>query len=556
MNDQITNLQNLLLRGLQQIQTQRGIEVELDMPEIQRPKDESHGDLASNCAMKYAKAFGMPPRELAQCLASVLQGDQQIQSVEVAGPGFLNFRMSDNWMDQLVCQILEEKELWGRVDLGKGKKVQVEFVSANPTGPLHVGHGRGAAVGDVVGNILRFTGWDVQKEYYVNDAGLQMKILGRSIQSRYFEKLGYPEKAPFPEESYKGAYIYDVAQLAIDQKGGSLIDLPLDESLPYFSELGARTILDMIRNDLDKFGVRFDQFFSEKSLYENKLVDRAVNILEEKGRIYEHDGARWFDSSKSGDDKDRVLFRSNGVPTYFASDIAYHQNKFDRGFDRVIDVWGSDHHGYIPRLSAAIDALGKNKDQFNVLLIQFVNLLIEGKPVSMSTRAGTFETLEDVVKEVGVDATRYYFLMRRCDSAVEFDMAQAKRESTDNPVYYTQYAHARACSLLAKAQQKGVDVGTIQYDSSHSVSVEEKRLLAKIADFPKEIVRASENLEPHRLVTYLYELAGEFHAFYNACHILDEEGPVRDSLLSVVVVAQQTLKNCFTLLGITAPEHM
>lgn len=539
---------------LSQYAAQKGVEAAFDVA-FERPKDPSHGDLATNCAMKYAKLLGTNPRELATFLAEGAKGGDVVEAT-VAGPGFLNFRLGGNWADEVIARIKTEGDRFGSTDLGQGRNVQVEFVSANPTGPLHVGHGRGAAVGDVTANLLTFTGWDVQREYYVNDAGLQINILGASIQARYFELYGQSELCPFPEESYKGDYIYDVARVAQSEKGDSLLALPLEESLPYFKDLGCRVILEDIRQDLLTFGVKVDNFYSERSLYQRDLVKSAVDTLRQKGHIYEKEEATWFNSTSFGDDKDRVLFRSNGVPTYFASDVAYHKDKFDRGFDRVIDVWGCDHHGYIPRLTAAIGALGKDASQFNVLLYQFVNLLIDGKPVSMSTRAGTFETLADVVKEVGVDATRYNFLMRRSDVTVDFDMAEAKRQSSDNPVYYTQYAHARCCSLLSKAQENGVEAHFEAFKGDLMASEGEKKLVAKLADFPAEVARASQNLEPHRIVTYLYDLAALFHGFYNSCRILEEEPALRDHHLAVVLAVRQVLQNSLRLLGLSAPERM
>lgn len=552
MNEQI---KATLEKALTELAAARGQgELQFDVT-FDRPKDPAHGDLATNCAMKYAKALGMAPRDLAQNLAArVVGGD--VKSAEVAGPGFLNLRLGGGWADSAVKRIFAEGNRYGAVDLGRGRKVQVEFVSANPTGPLHVGHGRGAVVGDVVALLLAFTGWDVQREYYVNDAGLQISILGVSIQSRYFELCGKPELAPLPEDSYRGTYIYDVARVALAEKGESLVGQPLEESLPYFKELGCREILANIRDDLATIGVRFDNYFREKSLYEQGLVTDAMEALKAKGHLYEKDGALWFDSSTYGDDKDRVLIRTNGVPTYFASDIAYHKNKFDRGFERVIDLWGCDHHGYVPRLTAAVSALGMDAEKFNVLLCQFVNLLIDGKPVSMSTRAGTFETLADVVKEVGVDGTRYNFLMRRSDVTVEFDMAEAKRQSADNPVYYTQYAHARCSSLLNKASELGLAVEPEAFNGGLLTGEEEKKLVAKLADFPVDVARASEGLEPHRLVAYLYDLAGLWHGFYTGCRILDEEPVLRSHHLALTAAVRQVLHNCLTLLGLSAPDRM
>ena len=461
-------------------------------------------------------------------------------------------------MVDIVRDVLAAVSDYGRVDLGKGRKAQVEFVSANPTGPLHVGHGRGAAVGDVTGNILSFAGWNVEKEYYVNDAGLQMNILGRSTQSRYFELLGRPEKFPFPEESYKGRYIYDIAQEVVDARGEEFLERPLEESLPFFRTYAAGRILEQIKNELGEFGVTFDNFFSEKSLYDRNLVAAAVQTLKERGHLYEQDEALWFRSTEYGDDKDRVLMRSNGVPTYFTSDIAYHKEKFDRGFERVIDVWGADHHGYVPRMKAAIEALGYDPKKFTILLIQFVNLLRDGEQVKMSTRSGQFVELQEVVREVGVDAARYYFLMRRSDSHLDFDLELAKSQSADNPVYYVQYAHARLCSILQKAAEKGIAVpGVSAFDPDVIATPEEKRLFTKLAQFPEEVGRAAADLEPHRIVSYVYELAGDFHSYYNnGGRILEESGALRDSHLLMVAAIRTVIANALRLLGISAPEKM
>ncbi|MBN1334286.1 MAG: arginine--tRNA ligase [Synergistales bacterium] len=533
---------------------------EFDYPEItlERPKREGHGDFSTNLAMQYAGKLGKKPRVLAQEMVDLIPEDPHIEKIEIAGPGFINFFLSSLWIRDMIDEIYDQGNRYGSSDLGGGRAVQVEFVSANPTGPLHVGHGRGAAVGDTVSNILSYMGWKVGREYYINDAGLQMDILGRSTQSRYFELAGKAEECPFPEDGYKGDYIYDLAREVIDRDGMKYLDMDRESSLPEFRSYASEKILTSIRKDLQDFGVPFDNWFSEKSLYEDGLVDQMVNFLKEKDFAYEQDGAVWFRATAFDDEKDRVLIRNNGVPTYFASDVAYHKNKFDRGFSKLIDVWGADHHGYIPRVKAAISSLGHDPEEdFQVLLIQFVNLLREGDQVSMSTRSGQFITLRDVFEEVGVDATRYFFVMRRSDSHLDFDLELAKKESTDNPVYYVQYAHARMCSVLSEAESRGVvfpDIASFRQDLLDSP--EEKKLVSRLAVFREELERSSQELAPHILVNYVHDLAGDFHSFYNAKRILGEEKNIMETRLILLKACKTVLGICLDLLRITAPERM
>lgn len=557
MADVTVVLKDLLSSTLVKMAVEKGVSPD-SLPEVflERPKREGQGDWASNVAMQVCRIFGEKPRDIAQQLVDKLSSDPLVTSVEVAGPGFINFYLAHSWIGNAVSAVLSCGSEYGRSDIGRGRSVQVEFVSANPTGPLHVGHGRGAAVGDIVGNILAFAGWKVQKEYYVNDAGLQMSNLGKSTQARYFELLNRSEEASFPEDGYKGDYIYDLARQIIETEGERFLSMPLDESLDYFKVYSARVILDSIKTDLERFGVKFDKWFSEKSLYEDNLVQNAALTLKERGFTYEEEDAVWFRSTDFGDDKDRVLFRSNGVPTYFASDIAYHKNKFDRGFDRVIDVWGADHHGYVPRMRAGIEAIGKSSDDFTVSLIQFVNLLRNGQQVGMSTRSGQFVTLSDVIDEVGVDATRYYFVMRRSDSHLDFDLELAKKESTDNPVFYVQYANARIASIYRAMKERGITMADVsELDDSLISSVEEKKLTTRLSMFPEEVEKAAQELAPHRIVNYVHDLAGDFHSFYNAHRVLDES-PSRASRLLLVEATRIVLSNALGILGISAPERM
>ncbi len=561
MEDIRDMLKQEISKALEDLARDRGVAPEL-LPEVylERPKRPDQGDWATNVALQGAKVFGGHPREVAQALAERLTPGEKscVAAVEIAGPGFINFRLSRGWMGAVAERVFSEGERYGRSDLGRGRRVQVEFVSANPTGPLHVGHGRGAVVGDVMTSILEFTGWQVAREYYINDAGLQVDNLGRSVQSRYFELLGRGERAPFPEDGYHGDYVRDVAQGVVDQEGPRLLDLPLEETLPLFREYGCRTLLEVIRKDLEFFGVRFDVWFSEKSLYDNASVPGMIDHLRGRDFVYDQDGAVWFRATAFGDEKDRVLIRSNGAPTYFASDVAYHKDKFDRGFDLAIDVWGADHHGYIPRVRAAVEALGRDPQDFQVILIQMVNLLRHGEPVTMSKRSGQFVTLRDVLDDVGPDATRYFFLMRRSDSHLDFDLGVAKTQGADNPVYYVQYAHARMASIFREAEARGIPVpsGGDPLLTEAFGSPEEQALMRQIALFPDEVAKASREYEPHRLVFFAYDLACAFHSFYNASRILGEEPALRDARLVAVRASQIALANALRLLGIGAPERM
>ncbi len=524
---------------------------------LERPKREDQGDWSTNVAMQLARSLKKNPKDVAAMLRDRIPAGKGIDRIEIAGPGFVNFFLTRSWMSDSVVKVLREGASYGRSDLGAGRRVQVEFVSANPTGPLHVGHGRGAAVGDIVARILDFSGHSVEREYYINDAGLQMSILGRSTQARYFELLGGAAAAPFPEDGYKGAYIYDLAKDVIKEKGDSLLSEPPKDSLAFFRQFAGDRILATIQTDLSDFGVHFDVWFSEKSLYVADDVPKTMEFLKERDYAFEQDGALWFKTTGFTDEKDRVLIRSNGVPTYFASDITYHKNKFDRGFSRVVDIWGADHHGYVPRMKAAVEALGRDPDDLSVLLIQFVNLLRDGTPVAMSTRSGEFVTLREVLDEVGVDATRYFFVMRRSDSHLDFDLELAKQQSNENPVYYIQYAHARIRSVLRETGARGVVLPDVESLLEYEfASEEEKRLIACLDEFPKEVEKASRELAPHVIASYAYSLAGAFHSFYNAHRILGEEEATMKSRLLLVRATGIVLGSALNLLGITAPERM
>lgn len=559
MTDMVELIRDQIRNALKAYAAEKGVEmVEEPVVMLERPRREGQGDWASNVAMQLAKTFRANPREIAQNIVDRLSlEDGYLERAEVAGPGFINFFFSRKWAAEVLAEVSKGGDDYGRVEDGKGRRVQVEFVSANPTGPLHVGHGRGAAVGDVVASILAFAGWDVEREYYVNDAGLQMGLLGKSTQARYFEILGQPEKAPMIEDGYKGEYIYDLARDIIDRDGEKHLDVPPGESLSVFQDYAEKTIRGWIKDVLSDFGVEFNVWFSEQSLYDNNQVEPAAQFLKERDKAYEKDGALWFRSTEYGDDKDRVLFRSNGVPTYFMSDIAYHKNKFDRGFDLVIDVWGADHHGYVPRVRAAVGAMGRNPQDFQVLLIQFVSLLRGGEQVSMSTRSGQFITLKDVLDEVGRDATRYFFIMRSCDSHLDFDLELAKQSTNENPVYYVQYAHARIHSIFREASERGISIPEpADADLTLLGEPSEQALIRKLAMFPEEISKAAQEWAPHRLTFYVHDLASLFHSFYNAQRILGVEEDVMKARLVLVEATRQVLANSLRLMGISAPEKM
>lgn len=541
--------------------------------ELESPKFQGQGDKASSVAMRLAKNFKSSPREIANKIVEKLKLNKNfadlnlIEKIEVAGPGFINFFLSPKWFAEAARDILEQGENYGAVNLGHGRSVQVEFVSSNPTGPLHIGHGRGAAVGDSVSRILKFTGWDVQREYYINDAGLQIETLGRSTQARYFEIFNKPEIAPLPENGYKGEYLINIAEKIKAEHGDKFLNMPLDESLEFFKNYAANIILDGIKSDLKRFGVNFDNWFSEASLYKfdennNNAVKRAMNDLKKNGYAFERDGALWFKSTDFGDDKDRVLIRGSGAPTYFASDIAYHHDKFiERNFSRVIDVWGADHHGYIARMKAGIKAIGKDPDDLDVLLIQLVNLLRDGQPAAMSTRSGDFIELSAVLDEVGVDATRFFFLTRRSDSQLDFDLDLAKKQSSDNPVYYVQYAHARISSILREWELRGGDIKKLFKDFNIPEFLFEKNndareLVNILALFPREIENASRDLAPQMITSYALNLAGAFHSFYNTNRILGEESNTEAGRLKIAAAARSVIASCLNLLGVSAPERM
>ncbi|NDV28901.1 arginine--tRNA ligase [Desulfovibrio sp. JC010] len=520
---------------------------------IEPPKDKKFGDMSANIAMMLSKQAKMNPRAIAEAIQGELAGDKYIEKVDIAGPGFLNFTFSSAFWQALVPEVLAKGADYGRSEIGKGTKIQVEYVSANPTGPLHIGHGRGAALGDCLVRILEFTGYDVEAEYYVNDAGRQMLILGNSIWVRLQQSQG--RDIAQPEDFYKGEYIKDLAAEVLERNPG-ILDMSEDEAVAICREYGKDEILKGIKKDLAAFDVRHDVWFSEKSLVSAGKVDETFADLKERGMAYEEDGALWFKSTELGDDKDRVLRKSNGDLTYFASDIAYHDDKYKRGFDLVVDIWGADHHGYIPRMQAAVEALGK-KGQLDVILVQLVNLLRGGEQIAMSTRAGKFETLEDVVNEVGRDASRFMFLSRKSDSPLDFDLELVKQKTMDNPVYYVQYAHARICSVMRKAADQGIAVPAVDAAPLAGLTNDEELNLMKLMDqFADVAENAGKNMSPHVISYYLRDLASALHRFYSMHHILSADKDVIAARLVLLQSVAQTLANGLSLLGVSAPERM
>jgi arginyl-tRNA synthetase len=498
----------------------------------------------------------LPPRRIAEIISKhISSGDDVLARVEIAGPGFMNFFIREDVWSTLLHDVDKLGDRYGASDYGKGKKIHLEFVSANPTGPLHIGHARGAVVGDVIANILEASGCSVFCEYYINDTGNQMNNLGKSVLFRYLELLG--EEVEFPEGCYQGDYLRDLAKEIIAKEGDGYRNRNQEETIRMFTDYAASEILIGIKDDLKAFGVVFDNYFSEKDLYKDDGVAKLLAELEKRKFIYNDGETVWFRTTAFGDEKDRVVIRKSGEPTYFAADITYHQNKYERGFDKIIDVWGADHHGYIPRMVACIEALGHEKDSLKIVLVQLVNLLRDGKPVPMSTRAGEFVTLKEVVDEVGKDAARYNFLMRRSDSHLDFDLELAKRQSSENPVYYVQYAHARICSIMRNADERGYKIPAYdEVDLSFLTLPEEINLIKAITRLPEVVEGAALSLEPHRLTFYLNDFAALFHSYYNKHKVLsDEEGLSRARLfLTKSILA--VLSNALRILGVSAPERM
>ena len=580
-------IENLVHQALQTLQENGFIPKIPIFIQIDATKDKQYGHFTTNIALVLAKPAKKRPLETAEQLVSLIRHSNWLAKVEVAGPGFINFFLSAGAFHAVVRRILAEKDRYGLSKMGREKKVLVEFVSSNPTGPLHVGHGRHGAFGDVIANLLDAVGFKTYREYYVNDAGRQMDIITVSIFLRYLTCCG--ESIPFPANAYQGDYVLDIAQAIyqVHKKHFAIStrdlfsDLPSDEPeggdkeiyidaliertkrllgdrYTIFYEIGLENILTDIREDLAEFGVHFDNWFSEKKWITQTAVDQLFARLRESGYVYEKDGALWFRGSELGDTKDRVLVRSNGQRTYFANDVAYHLQKFERGFDIAIDLFGSDHHGYIPRMKAAIEACGINPERLVYLLVQFVTLYRQGQQVQMSTRGGNFVTLRELRQEVGNDAARFFYVMRKCDQHMDFDLDLAKSQSNENPVYYVQYAHARICSVLKNLAERG-----FMYDETSGMNHldllntdHEQILLNDLSHYPDIIVNAALHYEPHQLTNYLRELAGNFHAYYNSHQFLVDENNLRNARLTLILSVRQILLNGFRLLGVSAPQSM
>jgi len=583
---QIESLLNAAIAGLQ---AEGGLPSDAMVTvEVDRTRSKEHGDFASNVALALAKAARAKPRDLAEKIVTALPSSPFVEKVEIAGPGFINFFLTPNAYQQIVPGILDAAEAYGRSTIGVGKRVQVEFVSANPTGPLHVGHGRGAAYGEAVADLLAAAGFSVHREYYVNDAGRQMDILATSVWLRYLELAG--ETFTFPSNGYKGDYVYDIGATlhranadkyrhpaakvfegvpADEPQGGDKekhIDALIERCKTLLGpqgyrtvfDLGLKVILDDIRQDLEEFGVKYEEWYSERALVETGAADRAIERLKKSGHAYEKDGALWFRSTDYGDEKDRVLVRDNGQKTYFAHDIAYHMDKMERGFDRVIDIWGADHHGYVPRMKAALAALGDDPSKLDVLLVQFAILYRGGEKAQMSTRSGEFVTLRELRNEVGNDAARFFYVLRKCEQHMDFDLDLAKSQSNDNPVFYVQYAHARVHSVFRQLKEKGFtrdrargDAGLDRLTETH-----EQALLATLARYPEVIETAALAHEPHQVAYYLRDLANDFHTYYNAHTFIVEDDTLRDARLNLIDASRQVLANGLRLLGVSAPESM
>ena len=546
------------------------------LPEVmlEVPPQKEFGDFATNFAMQSARSLHCAPRQIAQAVVDNLDC-ASVEKAEIAGPGFINFYLKQNWTSDLLASIIAAGENYGNLPANDFGRIQVEYVSANPTGPLHIGHARGAAAGSAMVNLLRAAGYDVESEYYINDAGNQMNNLAASVNARYLQLLkleemgGVPEDLtvkqldemptgiPFPENGYHGYDIIETAQRIIRIYGKEFVALDEKERLAKFLDIAYKEKLAGLKEDLEAFGVTYDVWFSEKSLHDANKIREAVDFLQERGYIYEQDGALWLKSTEQGDDKDRVVIRDNGVPTYFAADIAYHRNKFERGFARVINLWGADHHGYIARVKAAVNALGFDANNLEVMLLQMVRLYRNGDIVKLSKRTGETITLRELMDEVGTDAARYFFCMRSLDSQLDFDMTLATEKSNENPVYYIQYAHARISSIARQLAEAGIEaVPTSELKLDTLVAPEELALIKKMGEYPELLARAARERAVHSVATYAYELAGLFHSFYNHCRILGVDKDVQQARIALVKAVGHTIRHALGILGVSAPERM
>jgi len=554
-------LEPIVRQALESAFSSGDLQPEPELPQVlfEIPKVAAHGDFSTNVAMTIASAQKRAPREIARILVShISDSGHVLAKAEIAGPGFINFFVDERkWFDVLKA-VHVQGGAYGTSHVGAGRRVQVEFVSANPTGPLHVGHGRCAAVGDTLAGILNAVGFKTEKEYYINDSGRQIATLGKSVFLRYQELCG--QTITFPEDAYQGEYIKDIAQRLFPEEKGHLLNLAEEEAIGICAKFAANDILAGIKDDLNAFNVTFDRWFSEQSLFDTGAVDAAVTDLKARGILYEKDGALWFKTQQYGDEKDRVVVRANGLMTYFASDIAYHQDKLERKFHRIIDIWGADHHGYMPRISSAVEALGHDKQTVGFVLVQLVNLLRGGKPVAMSTRAGEFVTLREVIDEVGKDAARFLFLLRHYDSPLDFDLELARKQSNENPVYYVQYVHARISNILRKAQERGYMEICWDEGFPNLINLPEEIALIKLMErYPEVVAHSARLLEPHRIPFYLRELAGAFHAYYHdrdKHQVVSEDPTLSAARLYLVSAIRIIIRNGLALMGVSAPEKM
>lgn len=553
----LEQLQHTLKKEIQKAVVKAGLTGEADMPAVvlETPKEKAHGDFATNMAMQLTRLVRRNPREIAELIVQHIDRKAaHIKNIDIAGPGFINFFLDRTVLTDIVQTVLKQGDTYGHSDYGRGEKVLVEFVSANPTGTLHLGHARGAAAGDSICKVLSAAGFDVSREYYINDAGNQVNLLARSIEARYFQALGLEKE--IPADGYRGQEIIAFGSELAETHGDRFVTTPEEERLEFFRQYGLEQALDKIKADLHQYRVEFDEWFSETSLYESGAVHQTLDELSERGVLYEKDGATWLKTSDYGDDKDRVLVKRDGSYTYLTPDIAYHKNKFARGYDRLINVMGADHHGYVPRMKAALEALGYPPERLQVVITQMVRLYKDGQEVKMSKRTGKAVTLEELMEEVGIDATRYFFSMRSMDTHLDFDMDLAVSESNENPVYYVQYAHARIHSVLRQAEEKQIKMGLDPAVLKRLVHEREGDLLMKIGEFPQEVTLAAEQLAPHRVLNYLYELASELHSYYNAERVISEDMALSRARLNLLQAVATVIKNGLALVGVSAPERM
>lgn len=533
---------------------EKGTIKEGELPEVllEVPPQKEFGDFASNFAMQSARSLKCNPRMIAQAVIDNLDC-AYVEKAEIAGPGFINFYLKDNWLSDMLANIVKAGENYGNLTAPTDEKIQVEYVSANPTGPLHVGHGRGAAVGSSLANLLKAAGYNVTREYYINDAGNQINNLAASVNARYLEAYGIDVE--FPENGYHGHDIIETAERIKRIYGDKFLHMDEEKRIEEFRTIALKEKLAALKEDLEAFNVTYDVWFSEQTLHDANKIKEACDYLTERGYMYEKDGALWLKATEHGDDKDRVVIRDNGVPTYFAADIAYHRNKFERGFDRVINLWGADHHGYIARMKAAVGALGYNPNQLEILILQMVSLYRNGELVKMSKRTGQSVTLNELIEEVGTDAARFFFVMRSIDSQLDFDLTLATEKSNENPVYYIQYAHARICSIFRQLKEAGIEEAA-EADYSLLTDPTETELIKKLGEYPELIASAAKERAVHRVAHYVHELAGLFHSFYNQCRILGVDPELQQARIKLVKATQHVLRHALNILGVSAPERM